>query len=198
MTNRVAAHYSALVSGEPIPLSESGACLDLLAREKMYAESSAHTRDRAFWRGRLNGWTDAATFSGKAPERTGDFLRQAEEIPASIATRLREMASANKASPPQLLIAAAVTYLAHVSGSPRPTLGVAASGRNASSRKIVGMSANVLPLCLEIGPGESVGKVLEKTAAAMRGMARHQRYRGEDVRRDLGLRPSDPDNFGTI
>lgn len=62
------------------------------------------------------------------------------------------------------------------------------------SRTAPGMAANVVPLRVAVDDATTVGELLERTRVALRGLVAHQRYRGEELRRDLGL-PNDHRRF---
>ena len=77
-------------------------------------------------------------------------------------------------------------------------LGLPVTGRlGAVSRRTPGMLSNVLPLRLTVHPGMSVSQLIEKVAEHVRRGLLHQRYRTEDLGRDLGLLAHDQKLFGT-
>src|SRR5690606_366034 len=49
------------------------------------------------------------------------------------------------------------------------------------------MVVNVLPLRVAVAPGDTLAEVVRRTRDALRGLRAHQRYRAEDIRRDLSL-----------
>nr|WP_275406706.1 condensation domain-containing protein [Streptomyces sp. SID12488] len=53
IARRVAAHYSALMSGEPVPPSGAAPWREIVAEEEACLASDARDADRAFWRGTL-------------------------------------------------------------------------------------------------------------------------------------------------
>ena len=59
------------------------------------------------------------------------------------------------------------------------------------------MLSNVLPLRLTVHPGMSLSELIEQVAEHVRRGLLHQRYRTEDLNRDLGLLAHDQKLFGT-
>ena len=60
------------------------------------------------------------------------------------------------------------------------------------------MSANVLPLRLHVDPAAPVGTLLDRVADELRLVRRHQRYRGEHLRRELGYPEDGRKFFGPV
>ncbi|MFD1050646.1 hypothetical protein ACFQ1S_36535, partial [Kibdelosporangium lantanae] len=58
---------------------------------------------------------------------------------------------------------------------------------NRASRTIPGMVSNAVPLVLDVRPGMSVASLFEQVSAEVRRATGHQRYRAEDIHRDLRL-----------
>src|SRR5207244_8346382 len=65
-------------------------------------------------------------------------------------------------------------------------------------RGIPGMVSNILPLRLALDPRAGFASLLDQTVRRVRGALLHQRYRSEDLRHDLGLRPDEPEAHGTV
>lgn len=60
-------------------------------------------------------------------------------------------------------------------------------------KRIPGVVSNVLPLRLSVRPDMSFSRLIGKVDQEVSDVLTHQRYRGEDLHRDLGL----PNNAGT-
>lgn len=58
------------------------------------------------------------------------------------------------------------------------------------------MVANVVPLRLRLGPRTTVGELIRATQGELTGALRRQRYRQEDIIRDLGWAADDITSFG--
>jgi enterobactin synthetase component F len=199
LVQRVAEVYSAMVEGRPFPPSEQGSWFDLLDDEKEYRASRRYERDRQYWLQQLANRPNPVTLSGKPPARSGTSIRSVEFLTGSVADALRALGIAHGASLPQVITAAAALYLYRMTGETDLTIGMPLSGRSgARMRKIVGMAANVLPLRVTIDPDSPFGKLVDQVSDLMLTTLRHQRYRGEDLRRDLGMLPHEVDIHGMI
>jgi enterobactin synthetase component F len=102
--------------------------------------------------------------------------------------RLRETAAALKATWPEVLIAAQALYTARATNRQDVVLGVPLMGRMGSAAlRVPGMVMNVAPLRVSVEPQQSFAALVRQVVLALRAARRHQRYRYEDIRRDLGL-----------
>ncbi|MET9663648.1 amino acid adenylation domain-containing protein, partial [Streptomyces sp. NPDC006510] len=108
------------------------------------------------------------------------------------ADALRELARAAEVPWPPVLAAAFAAYLQRCTGTDEVVLGLPVTTRlGRAARSVPGMVSNVLPLRLAPHRDMTVGELLRHTSAAMRSDLKHQRYRYEDLRRDLNLLADD-------
>ena len=198
VAQRVIAVYNALAAGHKIP-EALPSYSELLEEEERYRRSSQYMRDREYWQEQLSDVPETITLSGKPPLRVRSFIRSTQIIPEEIATTLRGLATTHRATLAQLMDAAAALYLHRMTGAQDLALGIPVTARvGRKMRSTPGMVSNILPLRLSIDPQMTFADLIQQTARKMRGMMRHQRYRGEEIRRDLGLRPEDPDVYGLM
>ncbi|MFC4908161.1 amino acid adenylation domain-containing protein [Actinomadura gamaensis] len=123
---------------------------------------------------------------GALPSRT--FLRRTAYLPPDATGRLHDLAKRLRATWPDVLIAAQALYAARATGRTEAVLGLPMMGRMGSAAlRVPGMVMNVLPLRLDVPPDDTVGGLVRKVVLGVREARRHQRYRHEDIRRDLGL-----------
>ncbi|MYR61571.1 AMP-binding protein, partial [Streptomyces sp. SID625] len=79
-------------------------------------------------------------------------------------------------------------YVSRATGRPDVVLGLPMMGRMGSAAlRVPGMVMNVLPLRLAVTPGATFAALVRQVVLGVREVRRHQRYRYEDIRRDLGL-----------
>ena len=96
------------------------------------------------------------------------------------------------------MVAATGLYLHRLTSAQDLVLGLPVTGRlGAVSRRTPGMLSNVLPLRLKVHPGMSLAELMGQAAEQIRRALLHQRYRTEDLLRDLGLLAHDQKLFGT-
>jgi nonribosomal peptide synthetase DhbF len=108
------------------------------------------------------------------------------------------VAQRHAASPAAVIVAAAAIYIHRMTGVSDMLIGMPLAARvGVKSRSIVGVAANALPLRIAVAASDRIGEVIARTARGVRGVLRHQRYRAEDLRRDLNLSPSGSDICGT-
>ncbi|OZM72919.1 non-ribosomal peptide synthetase [Amycolatopsis antarctica] len=187
-TRRVAAIYTALDAGDTVPDHDFVALADVLAEEKAYRDSAQYEKDRAYWRERLAGLpTEPGLAPAPATQATG-FLRRSAETPPDTAERLREVARAAGTSWTTLLFTATAAYVHRVTGATDVVLGMPVAARTGKAmRSTPAMVSNAVPVRLTVRPDTTLTELIRRTSTAMREALRHQRYRYEDLRRDLGL-----------
>ncbi|WP_052707349.1 non-ribosomal peptide synthetase [Streptomyces rubellomurinus] len=193
IAQRVAQTYSELAAGGPIGPSPFAPLADLLAAEAEYLAGDKHERDRAYWNGALADLPEELpSLSGTTPRTARSLERRTVHLDAASADRLRETAREAAVTWPSLIIAATALQLQRMTGAPEVVLGLPVTTRlGAVGRKVPGMVSNVLPLRVTVRPDMTVADLLHHVSAQMRNAMRHQRYRFEEMRRDLRLLASD-------
>ncbi|WP_327178947.1 amino acid adenylation domain-containing protein [Streptomyces sp. NBC_01335] len=188
LVRRTAEVYSALAAGgapEPTPFRPLA---ELVAQDAEYRASDALPADRAHWSEAFADRPEAPRFAGRGalPSRTS--LRRTASLPAETTERIRELASRLRATWPEVLIAAQAVYASRATGRSDVVLGLPMMGRMGSvALRVPGMVMNVLPLRLEVSPEADFAQLVRQVVLGIRTVRRHQRYRYEDIRRDLGL-----------
>ncbi|MER7789175.1 amino acid adenylation domain-containing protein [Streptomyces sp. NPDC097640] len=196
---RVAHVYSALAAGAAPDATPFESVRTLLAADSAYRDSEALREDREFWRRTYDGRPEPGALSPHPLRPTPDFLRRSARLPDGTRRDLDRAAERAGVSRSRILVAATTAYMHRMTGSAEVVLGLSVTARpGGASRNVPGMAANVLPLRVEVAPGTTVGGLLERTRTALRGVLAHQRYRGEDLRRDLGLRGDQRRYFGPL
>ncbi|OKK04807.1 non-ribosomal peptide synthetase [Streptomyces sp. CB03234] len=187
---RAAALYTALATGaEPEP-SPFGSFAGLVATDTAYRASEQFTTDRAYWTQALEGIgaADPVSLAPRPGRVPVDHVRQAGEIPAADAETLRDLARETRVSWPAAVVAAIAGYLHRLTGADDIVLGLATSARlGAEAKRTPGMVSNALPVRIRLTPGQTVAGLLRTVSDTLHQALRHQRYRYEDIHRDLGL-----------
>jgi len=115
-------------------------------------------------------------------------VRATHQIGPAGTEALREAARRLRTSLSGLVIAASAVYAHRVTGAEDFLVGIPVLGRSGSRRlRIPGMTSNVLPVRCHVQAGMSLGEVVREVTASVRRGLRHQRYRYEDMLRDLRL-----------
>ncbi|WP_432252538.1 amino acid adenylation domain-containing protein [Streptomyces sp. HNM1019] len=185
---RVAAVYTALVAGEEPSPNPFGSVRDLVAQDLAYRESERFAEDREFWTGRLQGLTAPVSLAPRPTRVPTDHVRLAGEVPAKTAEALRGLARETSVSWPAVTVAAIAAYVHRLTGATDVVLGLAVAARpDQTARRTPGMVSNALPLRVEVGPDTTVAGLLGSVSRELHQVLRHQRYRYEDVHRDLRM-----------
>ncbi|MGY1433896.1 non-ribosomal peptide synthetase [Streptomyces reniochalinae] len=188
LVRRTAEVYSALVDGkEPGPRTFRPLA-DLVAEDAAYRASDERARDRAHWRAALADRPEAPRLAGRGALAARTFHRRTAHLAPEATEELRALADRLRGTWPDLLIAAQALYVSRACGRDDVVLGLPMMGRMGSvALRVPGMVMNVLPLRLTVRPQDSFADLVRQVVLGVREVRRHQRYRYEDIRRDLGL-----------
>ncbi|GAA2265369.1 hypothetical protein GCM10010145_42900 [Streptomyces ruber] len=184
---RVAEVYGCLLDGRAVPGSGWGGLDSLVRAEAAYRDSAEHAADRDWWRDRLAGRPDFLSLGTRPAPASDRSLRLTRTLSEEEFARLRAGAERLGHRWTRLLTAVTAVYLHAVTGSRDVVLSLPVAGRAPGlARAVPAMTANVLPLRLHADPAATVGELLDQVAGELRLVRRHQRYRGEHLRRELG------------
>ncbi|MEU1049824.1 amino acid adenylation domain-containing protein [Streptomyces sp. NPDC005897] len=188
LVRRTAEVYSALVRGEEPAPPGFGRLADLVADDTAYRESAAFATDRAHWSQAFADRPEAPRLAGRGALPSRTFLRRTAHLPPGTTERLKDLATRLRATWPEVLIAAQALYTARATARTDVVLGLPMMGRMGSvALRVPGMVMNVLPLRLTVTPEATLAELVRQVVLGIREIRRHQRYRYEDIRRDLGL-----------
>lgn len=159
----------------------------VLDEDTQYRTGERRVADAGYWHAYMQGAAPAEVpGSGKATKAV-DALRLTEAIDAPLRERLLASAQVMGQPWPDLLTALAAEYCRRMTASDAVTVGVPYMGRlGSASARVPAMVMNVLPLRIAATADETVDARVRDTARALVRGRRHGRYRGEQIRRDLG------------
>ncbi|MET7800760.1 non-ribosomal peptide synthetase, partial [Streptomyces decoyicus] len=184
---RIAEIYAALHKGdEPAP-TPFYPLRDVLDEDIAYRASDQFREDQEFWRGRLAEASAPVTLSGKIGRTSdGDIHQSTGYLSHEDFRRLAVAARAARSTWSGLLTTAYAVYVHRLTGSSDVTVEFPVPARSGPvNRRTPGMLSNVLPLILTVAPGTTVSECVREVSGEVRRLLRHQRYRPEDIRRDL-------------
>ncbi|MFE5096524.1 non-ribosomal peptide synthase/polyketide synthase, partial [Streptomyces sp. NPDC056638] len=190
---RVTRTYTALASGGPVPPSPLRSLDDLLRSEADYRASGQCASDRSYWTERFADRPEPTQFTGRA-SRGGSGLRSSVEPSVLRVDALRAGGAHTEVHWSRLLIAAAALYAHRLTGDQDVLIGLPVTGREGAERALLstpGTMANVVPLRLPMRPDMRWQDLVDEAARETDAALAHQRYRSEDLFRDLGV-PSPP------
>ncbi|MET9662797.1 amino acid adenylation domain-containing protein, partial [Streptomyces sp. NPDC006510] len=185
LARRTAARYTALVRGTEPPRPAFGAFADLVAADRAYRDSDRFAEDRAYWVERFTPLPDLGDpdIAAGPPGRT---LTARAVVPPDETARLRAFADKEGVTWGEALIAGYAAFLHRMLGRTDVVFALPLMCRAGSTElRTPAMAVNVLPLRVTVRGGDGLGELSRRVAAAMREMRDHQRYRGEDLPRDL-------------
>ncbi|SDE59242.1 non-ribosomal peptide synthetase [Streptomyces griseoaurantiacus] len=188
VARRVAEVYSALMAGEPVPDSGFGTLESVRAEEAAYRDSARHTKDRTYWTDRYADHPPVATPAGRSALPARTFHRHVTDLDPSAADRLRTVARDLSVTWSEVLLAVTVAHLHRLTRAPEIVLSLPAMGRLGSvSLRVPAMVRNILPLRIPVAPDDSLRVLAPRLSRELRAGLPHQRYRYEQLRRDLKL-----------
>ncbi|MEU6062572.1 amino acid adenylation domain-containing protein [Streptomyces sp. NPDC047097] len=188
LARRTAEVYTALVRGEEPAASPFGPLAAVVAEEQEYAATERCAQDKAYWGERLADRPEPEPLAGASFPASAAFLRDGATLSPEATAGLNAIAKAAKASWADVGTAAFAAFLHRSTGARDVLLSMPAMARlGTAALRVPAMVVNVLPLRVTVRPDHTLAELTAQVAAAVRDLRRHQRYRAEDIRRDLGL-----------
>lgn len=182
---RVCEHYAALIAGRPVEGARFGRLSELVEEDIAYTESDQHDLDRAYWRDLLEGYRPPSRLSNAVPDAVPGHRRVSAVLSTQEYADLRRV---HGRSLPPLIIAAYGMYHAMLTGTDDVLLGLpVASRKGRTARRTPGMMSNVVPVRLRLASDLAFRKLVGDVSRQVRESLNHQRYRIEELRRDLRL-----------
>ena len=188
VVQRVAELYSALRQRRLPAPTAYGSLSTLIESEATYRASDRYARDRAYWMERMSDLPPAVTLTRRQPKLACGLMRATGILPVSVTHALREQIKGMNVSLPQALIALVAAYYFQMTGAEDLVFGMPVTARvSGVMRRCPGMVANALPIRLAMSWDMTTMELFAQVSRAVREALRHQQYRYEDLRRDLGL-----------
>jgi len=190
VARRLADIYTAYANGaEPEP-SVFSTVQATVETEIAYRNSRHFHKDREYWLQQLDRLPEAVTLSRSTHGHglSTQLLRSTGHLSAAAAQRLTAIAKTAGVSVPQVLVTIIAAYYQRVTGVDDLVFSMPISGRiNGVLRQAVGVCANMVPIRLRFTRELTFSELLGQVSKLVLQALRHQRYRYEDLRRDLGM-----------
>ncbi|WP_330249609.1 amino acid adenylation domain-containing protein [Nocardia sp. NBC_00565] len=197
LVQRTGELYNAAVEGREAPAAKAEPLAKIVDADLAYRSSDRFDADREYWRDHLAGMADPVNLAGREADVDAHPSRISGALPAATAELLDSVAKAANSGAAPTIVAAFGAYLAAMTGASEVVLSLPVSARTtASLRRSGGMVANVVPLRLTLTPTTTVGSVIRAAQGELTGALRRQRYRQEDIVRDLGWAMDEAASFG--
>ncbi|MBV2155097.1 non-ribosomal peptide synthetase, partial [Kitasatospora sp. SUK 42] len=186
---RMARMYTALAAGGTVPQSPFGS-LDILIRSDAdYRDSAQFTSDRSYWTERFADRPEPTHLTGRAPH--GGNGPHPDPEPAVLRVdALRTAAAQTEAHWSRPLIAVAALYAHRLTGDRDVLISLPVTGREGAERSLLstpGAVSSVVPLRLPVRPDMGWNDLVAEVAREVDAALAHQRYRSEDLFRELGV-----------
>ncbi len=183
LTERTCALYADASAGTTFAPLEG-----VLSEDANYRVSEKRATDAAYWQETLAGMPASSGLGGGFAHAAPDCLRHVEALDADFRDGLARAAAALGQPWPDVLTALTAAYCQRFGGQGEAVVGVPFMGRlGSASARAPAMVMNVLPLRVPALPDASVADFMQTMVRALLRGRRHGRYRGEQLRRDLGL-----------
>ncbi|MFC8351050.1 amino acid adenylation domain-containing protein [Streptomyces sp. NPDC057280] len=200
MARRVAETYSALVAGREFPESDHISLRETFAEEAAYRGSAEFAEDRRYLCDRFADRpeiAEAARLSTVSRGGAGSVLRVTDTLAPDAADALRAAADGAGLPTSRLLLAAAGAFVSGMAGAAEALLSLPMTGRVSDTDLRARVTrANMLPLRFPVPTGANLLDLAHTAHQAVAELLRHQRYRGERLRRELGWPEGDRWHFG--
>ncbi|CAI6080263.1 Dimodular nonribosomal peptide synthase [Paenibacillus sp. JJ-100] len=196
ITRRVASLYSASIQGEGAAqntvqakdTTAFGPLTSVLEEDDAYSGSIDQEQDQQFWISRYADAPDVVSLGHRASLTSTGFLRQYAVITPLEREQIQAVASRFDATWSDLCVAATAIYVYRMTGSTDVILALPVMCRlGSASLRVPGMVMNVLPLRLTVHSQMDLSELIGQIVREIRAVRKHQRYRHQDLRRDLKL-----------
>lgn len=190
---RTAAIHEALLAGAEPAASPFSPVADFVTADLAYRRSPEHAADRAHWLGYCADRPQRAGLAAYEGAPAAAAVRVTREVSPRTLTGLAGLGRSLRTAWSAVVTAALGAHLCRRTGAGEVLLGVPVTGRvGAQARSTVLTASNIMPLRVRCGPESTVGELVTGVARDLRQGLRHQRYRIEDLRRDLSVDADDP------
>ncbi|MGP7735643.1 amino acid adenylation domain-containing protein [Oceanimonas smirnovii] len=164
--------------------------LPVWQEDQDYQHGERRRRDQAYWTDTLAALPPPATLAGEPQPHAAVHACHRHRVPLGheLRAQLLSLCQAWQLPWPDVLTALTAEYCRrHSDQAAEVVVGVPYMGRLGSkAARLPAMVMNVLPLALRAG-NEALSEFLPHTVRELTRGRRHGRYRGEQLRRDLGL-----------
>ncbi|MGX1315217.1 amino acid adenylation domain-containing protein/non-ribosomal peptide synthase protein (TIGR01720 family) [Streptomyces calvus] len=185
---RLAEIYTALENGQVPGPATAAPLAQLLDEDEAYRASDAYTRDAAYWRTEFADLPSGTPLAGRTAPPAHGTVRRTAWLAQDRVDALLGPGRGAFGGWTGTLVAAAAGYLSRMLGRSDVLINLALAARR--SRAELGtpaMLANELPLRLDVDAGSGFDSLLRQAQEKVRLAVRHQRYRRDTLRADLGL-----------
>lgn len=186
MMVRVAGRYTAFATDGPVPDAAMASMADIAAVDDEYRASQRFADDRDHWRDRFADEPSATSFSPRSDAAAPVATVRSAVLPAEVADGVRELARTLAVRPASVITAAVALYLARYNNTDEAMLSLPVAVRDTQLlRTSAGLTSNVIPIRGRVDATHDLGGLVTEMNTEIKGALRHQRFRHEDITRDV-------------
>ncbi|MCW4354390.1 condensation domain-containing protein [Hoyosella sp. YIM 151337] len=191
--------YSAAQHGvDPIASVWSGAH-NAVDAEYDYCGSAHYVRDSAYWAERLHGAHEPVSLAHRSAEPCLTTVRTRSTVPAAVNNRIAYRSEQLGTTIAIVVAAAFSSYHLRATGADDPLVTLQVAARpTLLLRRSPGVLSNMVPVRSGIAASTPVRSAIRAVAEATIGALSHQRYRREDIIRELGIVSDAAGDFGPV
>ncbi|OZG29980.1 non-ribosomal peptide synthetase [Williamsia sp. 1138] len=216
MMTAVGQRYGALLDGREYTPMTSATMSEISELDHAYRASEEFTSDREYWKQQLDNIdpevaetaraslsrTETVRGTATAEDASASAIARIEygQLSSELAATLRAVAADNGVRPASVITAAAALYLAGYTGRNQTVISLPVAARTSDlMRTSAGMTSNVLPIGVSATPQMTIAELLTHANFQIKHALKHQRFRHEDILRDLlGDNGSEREFFGPM
>jgi amino acid adenylation domain-containing protein len=197
LMNRAAELYTHAMHGTDAPAFRGLPVQDLYLLDATYRDSSRFAIDRDHWARRLAKVSKPVSLARGTAHASMPARLVTGALSPEVVAGIAEVTERAKSYDVPVIAAAFAAFLSQMTGRGDVVLSLPISARTtASSRRSGGTVSNIVPIRVRIDPTLRFEQVVRNVQLELTGALRHQRYRYEDMRRELAATGSVGTGFG--
>ncbi|ORI15286.1 hypothetical protein BJD99_06300 [Rhodococcus sp. 1163] len=186
ISRRLAARYTAAVAGTALRPNAFGSFSDVVDEDARYRRSSEFETDRLYWSRRLEPLPEDLRRAGSDDGPSGRTHSATTIVGRDAMDRIKAIADDCGCTWADVLIGAYTGFVARLLGTSDVVVAFPMMVRTTRAALTTpSMAVNVLPLRVSVDLVSDISALATSVATALRELREHQRYRGEDLVRDL-------------
>ncbi|MGH3855800.1 MAG: condensation domain-containing protein, partial [Pseudonocardiaceae bacterium] len=199
IARRLAEIYTAFAEGQECIQNGWGSLRQLLDSDVSYRASEQFGQDQEYWIKRFADRPEPTRLVGRSSGPAKSVVHRTADLSGSATERVKVAALRAGVRWSRLVIAAAAVYVHRLTGARDVVVGLPVTARqDPVLKRVPGMVSNIVPLRLSVCPDMSPAELIGRVTQNVREAVEHQRYRGEDLHRDLGLSRSSGTPFAPV
>ena len=186
---RIAAIYTAIVTGSPLPPAFFGKLQDLVRNEQEYEASADYLSDQAYWRANLPQENEFAFPSSQFDSDAESYLPSAPiPLDSSVIGRIKVLSKALGIRRSSVLTAAcALLIRGFTNDGSEVVFNFPVSRREDPELKLLpGLVAGIVPLVLKVSPESTVADFCKHVDTRVREALQHQRFPVRKLEAEFG------------